>query len=254
MRENNPLKPLSNEDTWSRITEVTLISEAMRRFYRQACLRADEMRIVVLAVPNSDRLELRSFFGKVVNRDGRSRYVRITNKHSLPTPFDLENDDATSLLILDGESLPENLQWTIVQNRLSFPVIMLVLKSAEEADSARRRWSGIFREACAAETLVWPAWQKRQSDHAGVLYQILRLIRLPQNTKSLKLSHQARDFLLAADYDGASHLAWTVNQAVRRYLAMHATSGRLEIQHLVPRRNLRILSSHRAIPALAVVK
>lgn len=246
-------KHLKTEDKWSRIAAVTMKSDAMQEFFTRICRLTDENRAVVLAVPNFDRLELRSLFLKVAERQGHSQHVRIINNERLPSPADLEHDDAVSLLFLDGEHLPEHLQWAIAENRMNFPIILLTLKSADGDRAVRSVWSSIFRDVCNPETLVWPAWRERQADYADVLDEIIRLVRLPHDAGSLKLSDQARELLLAAEYEGANHLEWTINQAVRRLLATPDT-GPLEVKHLVPRQRMRILSSHRSVPALAVVK
>jgi len=253
MRKASSPKQHMAEDKWSRIPNVTLKSGVMQEFFTRTCRLVDQNKAAVLAVPNVDRLELRSLFLKTVERQGQTRHIRIMNGSSLPTPRDLEDDDGTSLLILNGEDLPEGLQWAIAENRLNFPVTILAVKSDND-QGTRRRWSNIFRDVCGPETLAWPAWRERQEDHAGVLDEILRQIRLPSGAVCPSLDAAARDMLLSAELDGANHLEWTVNQAVRRYLASRDTSGCLGTKHFATPRQMRLLSSHRRIPALSIVK
>jgi hypothetical protein len=254
MRKQTKAVPFSADAAWQRIPNVTLKSPAMRDFFDQVNGKASTGRFVTLAVPAADRLELRSLFLKVVERHSQSSHVRIMNDNNLPETFELEHDDKTSLLFLNGEELPERLQWAVVENRMNFPVVMLALKTPDEDHSARRRWSSFFINCCTLEALAWPAWALRPDDHADVLDEIIRQIRLPSGAACPVLSAAARDFLLSSSFDGPSHLEWVIDQAVRRYLAMHSNSGLFEVRHFVTRKQLRLLSSHRAVPPLAVIK
>jgi hypothetical protein len=229
-------------------------SPAMQTFFEQVRVKASTGRFVTLCVPPADRLELRSLFLEVVGRHGQSSHVRILNGNNLPETHELEHDERTSLLLLNGEELPERIQWSVVESRMNFPVVMLAQKTPDESHAARRRWSGFFRSCCTAETLVWPPWATRPEDHALILDEIIRQIRLPSGAVCPVPDAPARDYLLSSDFDGPSHLEWAINQAVRRYLATHSTSGFLEIRHFVNRRHLRLISSHRAVPPLVVVK
>jgi len=244
----------TDDSKWRRDPTVSMKSPAMRALFTQTCRLAGEGKACVMAIPSADRFEIRSFFQRVAGSHGQTEHVRIITANDPPASDELEEDNRTSLLILNGENLPEHLQWTIVENRMNFPFILLAVKPYGNPREARRGWIPIFRDACGPETLVWPGWRERQDDHADVLDELIRRIRLPDGAPAPVLDATARDLLLSYEFEDLGHLRRVVHQAVQYYLTAGSPSGRLEAKHFATRQKMRLLSSHRGLPALPIVK
>ncbi len=243
----------STQPSWHKIFPLVAQSPAMKELVNAAVALAHNHQIVCVQIPAADRLEARSFFFEAVRAHAKSQDVFVIGRQPLKSG-ELKGDDATSLLFLFGDDVSESLQWEILHNRYSFPVIMLLLDDPQYVtaqDLERLRMA--FRDVCAAGILRWPSWSNRVEDHDEIVHQIHARLSMPQGRNVPRLHSSALDLIRSSSFDGTLHVEREIKSALQRYIQQRS-NGPLMARHFPIWNGLKALSSHREIAPLSLVR
>lgn len=228
-------------------------STAMQQFVGNAQANAIHSWIIPVVASLENRLELISFFTKVVASHRRSDYYRVLNG-KLPKTFELERDESTSLLIVKGEELPLSHQRLIADYRLAnFPVVVVAVQPGSKQVVDGNGWIKEFHDACAPLPLSWPSWTEREQDHALIIAGIRSRLSMPDHRPVPEFDERVMEYLDVTPFEGTTNVERNIKEALKRYILLRST-GPLTVQHFNAFRRAHILLDRKNVPPISLVR
>ncbi|MFA5186044.1 MAG: hypothetical protein WC551_06150 [Patescibacteria group bacterium] len=228
------------------------LSTPMQRLVGLALANAEHSWLIPVVVSPDNRLELYGFFRHIVAAHGSSESERVIG-NELPSVIELERDDETSLLVLNGEDLPKRHQRTILNYRHNFPVVMIAVRPGSEQITQGTGWLEEFHDACAPLPLSWPTWEERGADHDRIISLIRDRLSMPSGVPVPEFDGMAVDYLKSTPFDGTQSVERAIKGALNRYIQA-CSAGSLEFRHFTALRAARILLGRKEFPPISVVR